>query len=77
MKKSKNKISIWYNEEGDYLEINLKKCKDSYFNEVKKNYMEIIDKETGKIAGYALFNFTKRKNRFIDIDIPISKEILA
>jgi len=39
--------------------------------------MEIIDKETGKIAGYAIFNFTKRKSQFIDIEIPLSKKIPA
>jgi len=73
----RKKIKIWYDEEGDYLEINLKKCKDSYFKEVKKNYMKIINKETGEIAGYAIFNFTKRKERFIDLELPIPKEVLA
>lgn len=71
------KISIWYDEEGDYLEINLKKSKDTYFNEVKKDYAEIIDKKTNKIIGYAVFNFTKRKEKILEFDIPISKELAA
>lgn len=39
------KISIWYDEEGDYLEINLKKSKNTNFNEIKKDFAEIIDKK--------------------------------
>ena len=41
--------------------INLKRSKDTYFNEVKNDYFEIIYKKTNKIVGYAIFNFTKRK----------------
>lgn len=71
------KIHIWYDEEGDHLEINIKKSKDTYFNELKKDYFEIIDKKTNKIVGYAIFNFTKRKEKLIDFNIPLSKEIFA
>ena len=67
------KMSIWYNEEGDYLEINLKKSKDTYFNEVQKDYAEIIDKKTNKIIGYAVFNFTKKRNKPLELEIPFSK----
>ncbi len=72
----KNKIHIWYDEEGDYLEINLKKCKDTYFNETRKDFSEIIDKKTENIVGYAIFNFIKG-NRPIDIELSIPKGILA
>lgn len=65
------KISIWFDEEGDFLEINLKKSKDTYFNQKKKDFCEIIDKKTGEIVGYVIFNFTKRKEKFIDMSIPI------
>lgn len=67
----KQKISIWYNEEGDYLEINLKKSKNTHFNEIKKDFVEIIDEETSKIIGYAVFNFTKKKDKGIEFTIPV------
>ena len=34
------KTIIWYDEEGNYLEILSKKCKDTYFNEIKKDFAE-------------------------------------
>ena len=71
------KISIWYDEEGDYLEINLKKSKNTHFNEIKKDFAEIIDQKTKKVIGYAVFNFTKRKDKLLEFSIPISKELTA
>ena len=71
------KIKIWYDEEGDYLEINLKKSQDTYFNEIKEDFFEILDEKTGEIIGYAIINFTKRKDRCIDLDIPIPKALPA
>ena len=73
----KNKIFLWYDEEGDYLELILKKSKDTYFNEIKKDCAEIIDKDSGRIVGYAVFNFSKRKNKFVDLQIPVNLEVLA
>ena len=72
--KNKN-FSIWYDEEGDYLEVTFKKSKDTYFNELKKDYAEIIDLKTKERVGYAIFNFTKGENKFLDLEIPPSKEI--
>ena len=41
---------IHYDEEGDYLEITLKKSKDTYFNELKKDCAQIIDQKSGEIS---------------------------
>ena len=54
------KIKVYYDKKGDYLEINLKKCKNTYFDEVKKDFSKIIETKTGNIVGYTLFNFTKK-----------------
>ena len=70
-------FSIKYNEEGDFLELDFKKSKDTHFKEVKKNISEIIENKTEIIIGYIVSNFTKRKQNIIDIELPISKEILA
>ena len=70
------KMIIYYDEEGDYLEITLKKSKDTYFNELKKDCAQIIDQKSGEIVGYAVFNFRKRKNS-IDVEFPITKEMVA
>ena len=65
-----NKLSIWYDKEGDYLEVNMKKCKETYFHEIKKDYAEIIEIKTQKIVGYAFFNFMKRKNKAVQLTLP-------
>jgi len=59
------------------MEITLRKCKNTYFNEIKKDCAEIINKKTEKVVGYVIFNFTKRKEKFIDLEIPLAKEIIA
>jgi len=66
----KNKISLWYDKDGDYLEITLRKSKDTYFNEIKKDFAEIIDMQTKEIIGYAVFNFMKQKRKQINLEIP-------
>lgn len=65
-----NKMKLWYDKEGDYLEITLKKCKDTYFDETKKDFAEIKDIKTHQIVGYAIFNFLKRKNKELSLSIP-------
>ena len=67
----KSKISLWYDEDGDYLEVLLKKSKETYFNEVRKDYSEIIDKKTNRVIGFAIFNFTKRKGKFVDVALEL------
>jgi len=55
-----SKIYIWYDKESNYLEINLKKSKNTYFDEIKKDFARILETKTNKIVGYAVFNFTKK-----------------
>ncbi len=73
----KRKVMVWYDEEGDYMEIMLKKSKETYFDEVKKDVAKIIDKKTGGVIGYAIFNFTKRKEKFINIELAIPETVFA
>ena len=63
----KNKLTLWYDEEADYLELTFKKSKDSYFNELQKDCFEIKETTTDEIIGFAIFNFTHRKEKFLDI----------
>lgn len=67
----KQKMLIWYDKGGDYLEITFKRCKDTYFNEIEKNIEEIRDKKNNALVGFAIFNFTKRKEKSIDMALQI------
>ena len=68
------KISISYDKDGDYLEVNLKKCKETYFDEKEKNFAEIKDTKTHQIVGYAIFNFLKQNKRELSLAIPSTEE---
>lgn len=49
-------ITIWYDAEGDYMEVLLEK-KAGYFKETNAdNVMEKVD-EQGKILGFSILNF--------------------
>src|SRR3989344_4091457 len=68
-KMKRKKIKLSYDEEGDYLEIYFGNIKEGYFKEIGNKCFERIDKKTGNIGGYAIFNFTKRKDKFIDLEL--------
>lgn len=73
----KKKITLHYNEEGDYLEIYFGKIKEGYFKEIGDKLFERRDAKTGEVVGYAIFNFTKRKEGFVNLDIVIPQSVLA
>ena len=71
-------MSMRYDEKGDYLEIYFgRKIKEGYFKELKDKCFARIDKKTGKVVGYTIFSFSKRKEKFVNIEIPLPEEILA
>ena len=61
----KKNIEIYYDKEADILEIFVGEPKPSYFNEIDEDMFEGIDKNTGELKGYKIFNFTKRGNDWI------------
>ena len=61
------KLSLWYDKEGDYLEVTLKRSTDTYFQEVKKDYALIIDTKTKTVVGYAVFNFIKHQHTALEL----------
>lgn len=53
-------MSIYYDEEGDFLEIATGSIENCYFHNTGRGIFEIIDKTTKEIKGIAIFNFKKR-----------------
>lgn len=66
----KKEFKIYYDEEGDYLEITLKKSKNAYFEDVGDDIFKRIDEKTGKIVGIGIHNFKKRAKDLKGIEIP-------
>jgi len=62
------KIRIWYDEEGDYLEVLFGK-KAGYFRETRNDaVMEKVD-EDGNIIGFSILRMSALKERPVSIDI--------
>lgn len=56
----KGKMQIYYDEEGDFLEINIGDYSEGYFKDISEGISERIDEKTGKTTGIAILGFKKR-----------------
>jgi len=73
----KNKLHIYYDEEGDFLELRAGKLTPSVYNDIGNDIFQRIDEKTKKVKGFAIFNFKKRteKLKSIDVLLPIELKI--
>ena len=60
-------ISIWFDKEGDFLEITFKDAK-GYFQEISDDIYERVD-ENGNLLGYAVFNMSKHERQSLTIQL--------
>ena len=74
----KGKLNIYYDKEGDFLEINVGKYTKGYFKNLGDGVFERIEEKTGKITGFAIFSFKKRieKQKNISLELPIKNSTL-
>ena len=70
-------MNIYYDEEGDYLELTNGNISNCYFENLGKGIFKIIDKSSKKIKGFAIFSFKKRTKNLknLKIDLPFKLEI--
>lgn len=73
----KGQIQIYYDEEGDFLEINVGGYTEGYFRDAGEGITERINEKTGKITGIAILSFKKRTQKLKDlkINLPVNLEI--
>ena len=73
----KGNLKLYYDEEGDYLEIHIGNYKEGYFRNLGKGVFERVDKETGKITGVAISSFKKRtvRRKQLDVTLPMKIEL--
>jgi len=73
----KGQMQIWYDEEGDFLEINIGEYTEGYFKDVGKGVAERIDEKTGEVTGIAILGFRKRSQELkgLKIELPVKLEI--
>lgn len=69
------KMFIHWDAEGDFLEVRFGPPTASYYEDVGEDRFERRDEETGKVKGYAFFNFMKKnmeEPQDIEVELPIA-----
>lgn len=56
----KKDIRVYYDEEGDFLEIGIGKPKKGYFRDIGEGLSEKVEEKSGKVIGLAIVSFKKR-----------------
>ena len=64
-------MRVWYDQEGDYLEITFRDAK-GYFQEIDDDIYERVDEE-GNLLGYAVFNFSHHERKALTIPIEVQR----
>lgn len=64
-------VRVWYDKEGDYLEVTFLKAK-GYFREIGDDIYERVD-EQGRLIGFAVFNFSKRDRTELEVPLELSE----
>lgn len=74
----KENLNIYYDEEGDFLEINIGKITKGFFREIGDGIAERIDEKTGKVTGISILSFKNRikKEKNLNISLPFKLQIL-
>lgn len=68
-------MKIYYDEEGDYLEIFVKKGAPSYGEDIASGITIFKDEETDEVIGMGILNFRKKARNFNDLEINLPFEI--
>lgn len=65
---------IYYDEEGDFLEITGGEISNCYFDNLGNGIFNIVDKETKEVKGIAVFSFKKRTKNLTEIKLSLPFE---
>ena len=68
-------LNIYYDEEGDFLEITNGDISNCYFDNLGDGIFQIINKETKEVKGIAIHSFKKRSKGVNDIKINLPFKI--
>lgn len=65
------KVKVWYDKEGDFLELTFREGK-GYMRDIGDDIYERVD-ELGKVVGCAIFNFSKRDQKTVEFPLQFSQ----
>ncbi len=69
----KGNLHVYYDQEADFLEINLGNFPASYVRDITEGVFERIDEKTGEVVGIGILSFKKRtaNQKEIDVEVPL------
>jgi len=70
----KEELSIYYDKDGDFLEVRVGKPTIAYFKDLGGDIFERIDEKTGEIRGISIVNFKKRMENLRPIKVSLIKK---
>lgn len=65
------KVKAWYDKEGDFLEVTFREAK-GHMKDIGDDIFARVD-EQGKIIGFAIFNFSKRDQKAVEVPLELSQ----
>ncbi len=71
----KENLYIYYDDEGDFLELNVGEYTKGYFRDVGEGVSERIDEKTGKVTGIAILGFKRRTEGQKEVKVPLPVKI--
>ena len=72
------KLNIWFDKEGDFLELTIGKPVKCFFREIGDDMLERVEAKTGKVIGFSILNFSKRFEKLKEtkkFQLPVSIEL--
>ncbi len=69
-------MNIYYDEEGDLLEITLGDISNCYFNNMSSGIFQIIDKQTKEIKGIVIHSFKTRTKNLNEVRLSLPFKLL-
>ena len=74
----KGKMRVYYDEEGDYLEIRIGEPKENYGEELSDDITLFKDEKTDEVIGIGISNFKNRANlNNLEINLPLDISLFA
>ena len=66
----KESLRVWFDPEGDLLEVEVGKPRKGFFRDVGDNVFLRVDMK-GNVLGFAILNATKRMKKVREVELPI------
>lgn len=63
------KMRVWYDKEGDFLEVIFQEGK-GHMKDIGDDVFKRVN-EQGKVIGFAIFNFSKRDQKAVEVPLEI------